>query len=48
MDITIVIVSIKSEDILHRFIKSIYKKYLIIVAENSIDKKLKLESEQKY
>ena len=48
MDITIVIVSFKSEDILHRCIKSIDKKHPIIVVENSIDKKLKLELEQKY
>ena len=48
MDLTIVIVSFKSEDILHRCIKSIDKKYPIIVVENSIDKKLKLELEQKY
>jgi len=48
MDLTIVIVSFKSEDILHRCIKSIDKKYPIIVIENSIDKKLKLELEQKY
>ena len=38
MDLTIVIVSFKSEDILHRCIKSIDKKYPIIVVENSIDK----------
>ena len=48
MDLTIVIVSFKSEDILHRCIKSIDKKYPIIVVENSIDNKLKLELEQKY
>ena len=48
MDLTIVIVSFNSEDILHRCIKSIDKKYPIIVVENSIDKKLKLELEQKY
>ena len=48
MDLTIIIVSFKSEDILHRCIKSIDKKYPIIVVENSIDKKLKLELEQKY
>ena len=48
MDLTIVIVSFKSEDILHRCIKSIDNKYPIIVVENSIDKKLKLELEQKY
>ena len=48
MDLTIVIVSFKSEDILHRCIKSIDKKYPIIVVENSINKKLKLELEQKY
>ena len=48
MDLTIVIVSFKSEDILHRCIKSIDKKYPIIVVENSIDNKLKLDLEQKY
>ena len=48
MDLTIVIVSFNSEDILHRCIKSIDKKYPIIVVENSINKKLKLELEQKY
>ena len=48
MDLTIVIVSFKSEDILHRCIKSIDNKYPIIVVENSIDKKLKLDLEQKY
>ena len=48
MDLTIVIVSFKSEDILHRCIKSIDKKYPIIVVENSVNKKLKLELEQKY
>ena len=48
MDLTIVIVSFKSEDILHRCIKSIDKKYPIIVVENSIDNKLKLDLEHKY
>ena len=48
MDLTIVIVSFKSEDILHRCIKSIDNKYPIIVVENSIDNKLKLDLEHKY
>ena len=48
MDLTIVIVSFKSGDILHRCIKSIDKRYPILVIENSIDNKLKLELEEKY
>ncbi len=48
MDLTIVIVSFKSGDILHRCIKSIDNKYQIIVVENSIDNNLKLELEAKY
>ena len=48
MDLTIVIVSFKSGDILHRCIKSIDKRYPILVIENSIDSKLKLELEEKY
>ena len=48
MDLTIVIVSFKSGDILHRCIKSIDKMYPILVIENSIDHKLKLELEEKY
>ena len=48
MDLTIVIVSFRSGDILHRCIKSIDKKYSIIVIENSIDDKLKFELERKY
>ena len=48
MDLTIVIVSFKSGDILHRCIKSIDKRYPILVIENSIDHKLKLELEEKY
>ncbi len=48
MDLTIVIVSFKSGDILHRCIKSIDKKFPIIIIENSIDQSLKLDLEQKY
>ena len=48
MDLTIVIVSFKSGDILHRCIKSIDKKYPIIVVENSQNIKLKEELEKKY
>ena len=48
MDLTIVIVSFKSGDILHRCIKSIDKKFPIIIIENSIDQTLKLDLEQKY
>ncbi len=48
MDLTIVIVSFKSGDILHRCIKSIDKKYSIIIIENSINNKLKFELERKY
>ena len=48
MDLTIVIVSFKSGDILHRCIKSIDKKYPIIIVENSQNVKLKEELEKKY
>ena len=48
MDLTIVIVSFKSGDILHRCIKSIDKKYPIIIVENSQNIKLKEELETKY
>ena len=48
MDLTIVIVSFKSGDILHRCIKSIDKKYPIIIVENSQNIKLKEELEKKY
>ncbi len=48
MDLTIVIVSFKSGDILHRCIKSIDKKYPIIVVENSQNIKFKEELEKKY
>ena len=48
MDLTIVIVSFKSGDILHRCIKSIDKKYPIIIVENSQNVKLKEEFEKKY
>ena len=48
MDLTIVIVSFRSGDTLHRCIKSIDKKYSIIIIENSINDKLKFELERKY
>jgi len=48
MDLTIVIVSFKSGDILHRCIKSIDKKYPIVIVENSQNIKLKEELEKKY
>ena len=48
MDLTIVIVSFKSGDILQRCIKSIDKKYPIIIVENSQNIKLKEELEKKY
>jgi len=48
MDLTIVIVSFKSGDILHRCIKSIDKKYPIVIVENSQNTKLKEELEKKY
>ena len=48
MDLTIVIVSFKSGDILHRCLKSIDKKYPIIIIENSKDVKLKNELEKIY
>ena len=46
MDLTIVIVSFKSGDILHRCIKSIDKKYPIIIVENSQNINLKEELEK--
>tara|TARA_X000000950_G_C13891784_1_gene651166 strand:- start:946 stop:1776 length:831 start_codon:yes stop_codon:yes gene_type:complete len=48
MDLTIVIVSFKSGDILHRCIKSIDNKYKILVIENSLDNGLKTKLEKKY
>ena len=48
MNLTIVIVCFKSGDILHRCIKSIDKKYPIIIVENSQNIKLKEELEKKY
>ena len=48
MNLTIVIVSFNSGDILHRCIKSIDKKYPIIIVENSLNNKLKLELEKIY
>ncbi len=48
MDLTIVIVSFKSGDILHRCIKSIDKKYPIIIVENSQNNGLKDDLEKKY
>ena len=48
MDLTIVIVSFKSGEILHRCLESIHKDLQIIVIENSIDNKFKIELETKY
>ena len=48
MNLTIVIVSFNSGDILHRCIKSIDKKYPIIIVENSRNNKLKFELEKIY
>ena len=48
MDLTIVIVSFKSRDIIHKCIKSIDNNCPILVIENSIDNSLKLELEEKY
>ena len=48
MNLTIVIVSYNSGDILHRCIKSIDKQYPIIIIENSLNTKLKLELQNIY
>ena len=48
MDLTIVIVSFKSGEILHRCLESIHKDLQIIVIENSIDNNFKIELETKY
>ena len=48
MDLTIVIVSFKSGEVLDRCIKSIDNKYQIIVVENSLDHKLKIKLEKSY
>ena len=48
MDLTIVIVSFKSRDTIHKCIKSIDNNCPILVIENSIDNSLKLELEEKY
>ena len=48
MDLTIVIVSFKSGEILNRCIDSIANKYPIIVVENSLDYNKKKELEKKY
>ena len=48
MDLTIVIVSFKSGEVLHSCIKSIDKEYPIIVIENSLDNDLKIELERDY
>ena len=48
MDLTIVIVSFQSGEILHRCLKSINNKYPVIVIENSINYNLKVELENKY
>ena len=48
MDLTIVIVSFKSGEVLDRCIKSIDDKYQIIVVENSLDHELKIKLEKSY
>ena len=48
MDLTIVIVSFKSGEVLDRCIKSIDSKYQIIIVENSLDHKLKIKLEKSY
>ena len=48
MDLTIVIVTYKSGEVLDRCIKSIDNKYQIIVVENSLDHKLKIKLEKSY
>ena len=46
MDLTIIIVSFKSGDILERCLDSIDNQYPIIVVENSCDKNLKIKIEK--
>ena len=48
MDLTVVIVSFKSGDILERCLCSIDTKYPVIVVENSLDKNLKTLIEKKH
>ena len=48
MDLTIVIVSFQSGEILHRCLKSINNNYPVIIIENSINYNLKVELENKY
>ena len=48
MDLTIVIVSFKSGEILDECIRSIDSKYQIIVVENSLDQSLKFKLEKSY
>jgi len=48
MDLTIVIVSFKSGEILERCLNSIDNKYPVIVIENSLDKNLKFKIEKNY
>ena len=48
MDLTIVIVSFKSGEILDKCIKSIDNKYQIIVVENSLDHSLKSKLEKSH
>ena len=48
MDLTIVIVSFQSGEILHRCLKSINNSYPVIIIENSINYNLKVELENKY
>ena len=48
MDLTIIIVSFKSGEILERCLNSIDDKYPVIVIENSLDKNLKIKVESNY
>ena len=47
-NLTIVIVTLKSENIIHKCIESIDQNISIVVVENSNDKKFKDELESKY
>ena len=48
MDLTIIIVSFKSGEILDRCLDSIDDKYPVIIVENSLNKDLKNHVEKKY
>ena len=47
-DITIVLISHKSKDLILKFIKEIYNKFEIIIIDNSKDKELEKEIKQNY